>query len=71
MRVDKVRSAPHTLAAELVDDRRGLGLGGCPGLLGVDRLEHVADLPDLRRRHVAEDVAVEMHDGAVEKEAGS
>jgi hypothetical protein len=53
------------MVAEFVDDRRRLGLGGCPGLLGMDRLEHVADLADLARRHVAEDIAVEMHDAAL------
>jgi hypothetical protein len=56
--------APHTRAAEPVDDRRGLGLG-CWGLPGVDRLEPVADFPNLRRRDMAEDVAVEMHDAAL------
>jgi hypothetical protein len=36
-------------------------------LAGVDRLEHGRDLPHLGRGHMAEDVAVPVHDGVVEK----
>jgi hypothetical protein len=33
----------------------------------VNRLEHGRDLPHLGRGHVAEDVAIPVHDGVVEK----
>ena len=33
----------------------------------MDRLQHVADISDFRRRNVAEDVAVEMHHAALPK----
>ena len=40
-------------------------VGRGPALLGMDGLQHVADITNLRRRHVAEDVAVEMHHAAL------
>lgn len=65
MGVDEVRRAHKTLAAEFIDDGPGFRFGGGPVLLGVDRLQHMADLAHLGRRHLTEDIAVEMHDTAL------
>ena len=50
---------PH--GAQLGDDVLGLASGRLAALLGVDRLQHESHLAQLRRRYMAEDVAVEMH----------
>jgi hypothetical protein len=52
---------PRRSGTELIDDRGGLGLGSCPGLRDLDRLQHAADLADLAR-HMAEDIAGETRD---------
>jgi hypothetical protein len=61
---DEVRRAHEALAAERVDVCPCFLFGRNPVLLGMDRLQHVADPADLDRRYVAEDVAVEMHGAA-------
>ena len=53
--------------AQLVDHSDSLLARRHNVLAGMDRLEHGRDLAHLSRRHVAEDVAVPMHHGAVEK----
>jgi len=59
--------AAQAKARQLLDHSDGL-LARCGDVLaGVDRLEHGRDLPHLSRGHVAEDIAVPVHDGLVEK----
>src|SRR6516164_5925474 len=54
--------AAQAQATQLLDHSDGL-LARCGDVLaGVDRLEHGRDLPHLGRGHVAEDVAVPVHD---------
>ena len=51
--------------AQVVDDRSRLPIGRVPAFLSMDSLEHMAHLADLGRRHVAEDIPVEMHHAAL------
>jgi hypothetical protein len=52
----------HLAGAQFLDDRSRLLLGRFAALLRVNRLEHVGHVADLACRHVAEDIAVKMHD---------
>src|SRR5262249_14014296 len=61
-RFHQLGGAAQAQATQLVDHSDGL-LACCRDVLaGVDRLEHGRDLPHLGRGHVAEDVAVPVHD---------
>src|ERR1700745_2010336 len=55
----------HSGLAQNVDDRAGLAISRLPGLLGVNGLEHVADLADPGDWHMAEHIAIEMHHAAL------
>src|SRR3984893_13191954 len=63
--LDEVGCLGHLAGPQIVDDCLGLLVGGLAALLGMNGLEHVADLADPGRRDVAEDVAVEMHHAAL------
>jgi hypothetical protein len=63
--LDEVGCLAHLACPQVVDDRLCLVVGGLPALLGVNGLEHVADLANPGRREVAEDVAIEMHHAAL------
>jgi hypothetical protein len=57
-------------AAQLLDHSDSL-LPGCYEVLaGTDRFQHRGNLAHLRRGHVAEDVAVPMHDAALPRRLG-
>ena len=71
--LDQIGRRVHPGGAQVVDDRSRLAVGRVPALLGMDSLEHMAHLADLGRRHVAEDIPVEMHHacrGLMESDAG-
>ena len=63
--LDQIGRRVHLGGAQVVDDRSRLPIGRVPALLGMDSLEHMAHLADLGRRHVAEDIPVEMHHAAL------
>ena len=52
------------------DDLGRFALGGWQVLLGVDGLQHQRHLAQLAGRHVAEDVAVEVHHAALPARLG-
>ncbi len=58
---DELGCLVHLAGSEILDDCFGLPFGCFPVLLRMNGFEHVAHVTDLRRRHMAEDIAVEMH----------
>ena len=64
-RLDEVGSPGQPQRAQLLDHSDDLFACGHDVLARVDRLEHRRDLPHLGRGHVAEDVAVPVHDAAL------
>ena len=59
--LDEVGCLAHLAGSQILDDCFGLAVGGLPALLCMNGLEHVAHFTDPGRRHMAEDIAVEMH----------
>src|SRR6516165_3804513 len=62
---DEIGGCGHPRGAQIRDDRAGLVVGSLTALLGMDGLEHMADLANLRRRHMAEDIAIKVHHAAL------
>jgi len=63
--LDEVGGLAHLACPQVVDDRLCLVVGCLAALLGMNGLEHVADLADPGRRDGAEDIAIEMHHAAL------
>ena len=59
--LDEVGGLAHLAGPQIFDDCSGLPIGRLPALLRMNGLEHVAHFADPCRRHVAEDIPVEMH----------
>src|SRR3954453_18017971 len=68
--LDEVGGLAHFTGSKILDDHIGFLIGGCPALLCVDSLEHVAHITDPCCRHVAEDIPVEMHHAALPASLG-
>src|SRR5262249_31071233 len=64
-RFSKLGRLGEAQAAQLLNHSDGLFARRHDVLAGMDRLEHGRDLPDFRRGHVAEDVAIPVHDAAL------
>ena len=59
--LDELGCLAHLAGSQIFDDCFGLPFGCLSALLRMNGLEHVAHFADLRRRHMAEDIPVEMH----------
>ena len=68
--LDEIGCLVHLGGAQVVDDRSCLPVSRFPALLSMDGLEHVAHFADPGRRHVAEDIPVEMHHAALPARLG-
>ena len=68
--LDEVGCFAHLAGSKILDDRSGLLVGGRSVLLGMNGFEHVAHVTDLCCRHVAKDIAVEMHHAALPASLG-
>ena len=69
-RCHKLGSIVKAQAAQLLDHLDSLLPCRRDVLAGMDRLKHRRDLPHLGRGHVAEDVAVPVHDAALPRGLG-
>ena len=63
--LNEVGCLAHLASPQLFDDRLCFVVGRLTTLLGMNGLEHVAHRANLGRRHVAENVAIEMHHAAL------
>ena len=63
--LDEVSCLAHLAGPKILDDSSGLLVGGRSALLRMNGFEHVAHVTDLCRRHMAEDIAVEMNHAAL------
>ena len=68
--LDEISGRVHPGGAQIVDNGSRLPVSGFAALLSMNSLEHMADLPDLGRWHVAEDIAVEMNHAALPSRLG-